>query len=52
MESVPKSIINIEEEDVIIQQVVQSLQSLVDASLVQQKEVYACLESAISLSSF
>lgn len=52
MESLPKSIINTEEEDVIIQQVVQSLQSLVDASLVQQKEVDACLESAISLSSF
>jgi hypothetical protein len=52
MESLPNSIINTDEENVIIQQVVQNLQSLVDVCLVQQKQVDACLQGAISLSSF
>ena len=52
MESLPNSIINTDEENVIIRQVVQCLQSLVDVCLVQQKQVDACLQGAISLSSF
>lgn len=44
MESLPDSIINTDEESVIIQQVVQDLQSLVIFYLVQQKQVDACLQ--------
>lgn len=48
MESLPNAIINTDEEYVVIQQVVQSLQSLVDVCLVQQKQVDACLQGSIS----
>ncbi|KAG0618344.1 hypothetical protein M758_4G056200 [Ceratodon purpureus] len=44
MESLPNAIINTDEETVVIQQVVQSLQSLVDVCLVQQKQIDACLQ--------
>lgn len=51
-ESLPDQIINTDEETVIIHEVLQDLQSLVDVCLVQQKQVDACLQGAISLSSF
>ena len=51
MESL-SSIIPIDEEYVMIQEVVQNLESLVDVCLVQHKQVDACLQGTDSPCSF